>query len=76
MTDTTTPDPNEMLQLPPMKRADFGNLILCVDAMRKACPIEQVPTVMALIEALASATPAAKVEPRRQHDRRGKVRTT
>lgn len=51
------PDPKQMMRLPDMTRVDVENLKQCADLVRRNCPIEQVPTIMALIEKLASATP-------------------
>lgn len=36
MNTETKPDPNEMLQLPPMKRSDIANLMACIDRVLRA----------------------------------------
>lgn len=53
------PASEELLQLPPMTRADIGNLIMCADAVRRSCKLEEVSTIMALIEKLAAAQPVS-----------------
>lgn len=78
MTDAATqpqpeqpkPDPNEMLQPPPMKRSDIGNIITCISAFGSREGINSWGTLLDLAARLSQAKPVPKDGNR--HQRRAK----
>lgn len=52
-------DPNELLQLPPMKRSEIGNLMACIDGMIRGQGLQAAETCLALAAKLTTAKPVA-----------------
>ena len=57
---TDQPDPDEMMQLPPMKRSEIGNLLACVDGAVRGQGLQAAETCLALAAKLAAAKPVAE----------------
>lgn len=52
-------DPNELLQLPPMKRSEIGNLMACIDRVLRAEGLA-AGDLVALAAKLATAEPVSE----------------
>ena len=60
MTDAPPPDPDELMQIPPMKRSDIGNLLACLDGAVRGQGLQAAETCLALAAKLTAATPVAE----------------
>lgn len=52
-------DPNELLQIPPMKRSEVANLVACVDAVLKSEGLKAAEICSGLAASLLMAKPVA-----------------
>ena len=53
--------------------AQWGNMMQCVDLMRRNCNLDQVQAVLELATLIATATPVSKPDGNR-HERRAKTK--
>ena len=60
MPEPTQPDPNELMQLPPMKRSDISNLMTCVDLMVRSQGLMWAQNGLELAGHLVAAAPVVR----------------
>lgn len=55
-------DPNEVVQVPPMTRAQVGDIMRCIDGVLRGLGLDAPETCFALATLLTQAVPVAKPE--------------